>query len=116
MTNDMATTLHAYEPSEQEIQNQILDYLTLKGYTCWRQNSSGIYDQKLGRYRKLSRYAVSGISDIIVLSDGRAYFIEVKTEKGRQSDDQKLFQEFVERADCVYYIARCLADVQSFGF
>ena len=102
--------------NEQGIQNTILEYLTLKGYTCWRQNSAGIYSEKLGRFRKQSKYAVNGISDIIVLCEGRAYFIEVKTQTGRQSDDQMLFQEFVERAGCEYLLVRCLEDVQDAGF
>jgi len=112
----MVATVYAYEPSEQEIQNSILEYLTLKGYTCWRQNSAGIYSEKLGRFRKQSKYAVNGISDIIVLSEGKAYFIEVKRERGKQSEDQTLFQKFVERAGCEYLLARCLADVQEAGF
>lgn len=101
---------------EQDIQNEILKYLTSRGYTCWRQNTAGIYDTRTNRFRKPSRFAVNGVSDIIVLSEGKAYFIEVKTPKGIQSEDQRLFQEFVERADCEYLLARSLADVQEAGF
>ncbi len=102
--------------SEADIQNAILDYLTRKGYTCWRQNSMGVYNERGGFYRKPSKYAVNGVSDIIVLSDGKAYFIEVKSKTGQQSDDQKLFQDFVERAGCEYLLARSLEDVMGAGF
>lgn len=114
----MAATLgESYpQPSEGEIQRLICDYLAMKGYTFWRQNTNGIYDQRKQQYRKPSKYAVNGVSDIILLTDGKAYFIEVKTPKGEQSDDQALFQEFVERAGCEYILARCLADVQEAGF
>lgn len=104
------------EPSESNVQNAICDYLTCRGYTFWRQNTSGIYNERQGRWRTPSKYAVIGVSDIIVLSEGRAYFIEVKTVRGVQSEDQKDFQEFVERAGCEYLLARCLEDVVEAGF
>lgn len=104
------------EPSESEIQNTILEYLTRKGYRCWRQNSAGIYSEKGEYWRKPSKYSLSGISDIIVLSEGKAYFIEVKTAKGKQRPDQEDFQAFVESAGCEYILARCLEDVMEVGF
>lgn len=112
----MASFSSSPELSEAQIQNQILDYLTKKGYTCWRQNTAGIYNQQGGFYRKPSKYHVNGVSDIIVLSEGKAYFIEVKSHSGRQEPDQVLFQKFVERAGCEYILAYCLEDVMEAGF
>lgn len=102
--------------TEAQIQDSILEYLTRKGYRCWRQNTSGIYSERGGYWRKPNRYSVAGISDIIVLSDGKAYFIEVKKHNGRQSDDQRAFQEFVESAGCEYILAFSLQDVIDAGF
>lgn len=105
----------ANSASEANIQDAILEYLTRKGYTCWRQNSVGVWDGR-GFYRKPPKYSVNGISDIIVLSSGKAYFIEVKSAKGKVSDDQVLFKEFVERAGCEYMIARSIDDIIDAGF
>ncbi len=102
--------------SEAGIQNTICEYLQRKGYSFWRQNTGGIYDVKQSRFRALPKFSVKGVSDIILLSGGKAYFIEVKSEKGIQSEDQKLFREFVERAGCEYLLARSLEDVIDAGF
>lgn len=109
-------TLKSGAPSENTIQDDILKYLTERGYTCWRQNTVGVYDQKQQRYRTPSKYAVKGVSDVIVLSEGKAYFIEVKSDNGRQDEDQELFQAFVERAGCEYYVVWSVEDVVEAGF
>ena len=33
-----------------------------------------------------------GVSDLVIVSNGRAYFLEVKTSKGKQTTDQKAFE------------------------
>lgn len=104
------------DASESDIQATICEYLERKGYRFWRQNTAGIYDTRREVFRKPNKYSVNGVSDIIVLSEGKAYFIEVKTATGRQSEDQKAFEEFVESAGCEYILARCLEDVMEAGF
>jgi len=47
-----------------------------------------------------------GWSDLLVIKNGKAYFVEIKTEKGRQRPDQKAFQEQVEAYGCKYFIIR----------
>lgn len=97
-------------------QDAICDYLQKRGYTFWRQNTSGIFNERGGYWRKPNKYSVVGVSDIVVLSDGKAYFIEVKDIDGVQSEDQRLFQEFVERAGCEYYLVYDVDDVIAAGF
>lgn len=56
----------------------------------------------------------AGVADIVMLYPNNAYHglcIEFKTEKGRQSDAQKLFQQKVERAGYRYIVIR---DIDSF--
>ena len=67
---------------ETAIKRAIKSYLNLKGYFFFH-NLAG-----LGCY--------PGIPDITAMKNGKVYFIEVKSEKGKQSDRQKDFQRHVQ--------------------
>ena len=57
---------------------------------------------------------VSGVSDLAFLrNDGRMVFIELKTEKGRQSEEQKWWQSVVETNKAQYYLVRTLEEFQT---
>jgi len=60
--------------------------------------------------RKVNTGLLAGVSDLIVLKDGKVLFIEIKTSTGRQSDKQKEFQERVEAQGFNYYLVRSLED------
>lgn len=63
--------------------------------------------------RAMQRIAVglvAGVSDTIFLWKGIPYFIEFKTEKGRQSARQKIWQEKIESHGFNYYIIRSLEE------
>lgn len=59
------------------------------------------------------KFGTPGQGDIsgLVLPSGRRLEIETKTERGRQSDDQKSFQTMIERFGGLYVLARSLDDV-----
>lgn len=104
--------------TESKIQGNICKYLESKGHFFWRSNNTATYDKKLnnglGGYRSQGRYAQPGLPDIQVLSDGGfVIFLEVKTPKGRQSADQKMFQKRCERIGAEYYIVRSVDDVKA---
>jgi hypothetical protein len=54
---------------------------------------------------------LSGVSDLIVILQGKVIFCELKNEKGKQSDKQKIFQKQVENLGFNYYLIR---DFESF--
>ena len=54
----------------------------------------------------------SGVSDVIVLLEGKVLFVEFKTEKGTQTDKQKDFQQAVETLGFDYHICRSLEEFQ----
>lgn len=57
----------------------------------------------------------SGISDLVLIGrDGRAYFLEIKTEKGRLSDSQRAFMAICDNNDWPYGIARSVDDAIRF--
>ncbi|MEI4262810.1 VRR-NUC domain-containing protein [Roseovarius sp. D0-M9] len=51
-----------------------------------------------------------GFSDLLLISEGRVLFLEVKSQTGRQSDDQRAFQAAVEAQGFVYELVRSLDD------
>jgi hypothetical protein len=101
---------------EREIQNTVCDYLARKKHFFWRQNSVGVYDPKKKTFRKKPKYALNGVPDVIVLTEGGyAVFLEIKATRGVLSEDQKKFQARCEDIGCEYYIIRKLDDVINIG-
>ena len=54
----------------------------------------------------------SGVSDLIILQDGKAYCFELKTETGKQSKEQILFQKNAENTQIKYAVIRSLKQMQ----
>lgn len=95
---------------ESEIQNSILEYLTIKKIFHYR-NNSGALPTKNGGF---VRFGVAGSPDIVVVGDdGRYIGLEVKTPKGVQSKAQKEFQLALEEAGGEYYILRSIDDAMA---
>ncbi len=81
--------------TEREIEREVLDILAnTDGVFAWKNHSVGIFDQKRGVYRRPNcPHTIKGVSDIIGVCSGRAFFFEIKTRatKKRVSDHQQLF-------------------------
>ena len=106
---------------ETIIQNDILDFLNRNGIFAFRVNNGGVYDQSSGVYRNPGKFSLNGISDIIgILPDGKALFVEVKTEKGRMSQPQKVFIDKVNRCQaigiCVVSVIQTLDKLKEHGY
>lgn len=98
---------------ENDIQNQILDYLALqKGIYFYRSNNTGLYDATKKIFRKRRAYCPNGIPDIIVIKNGLFIGIEVKKKGSYLSPDQRIFQKNVEAAGGVYVLARSIDDLK----
>lgn len=86
-----------HKEKETDIQNQIRDYLRMKGWFVIR------HQQSMG--------SLKGLSDLSALKEGMTIYIEVKTSKGKQSEYQKQFQQEIESHGGVYILARGIDDV-----
>ena len=97
----------------------IITFLTLKGHQAERINSTGrIVDNRktfkdvIGRKRIVGRYewvygtGTRGTADISATIAGRSAKIEVKILSDRQSQAQIEYQQTIERAGGIYFIAR----------
>jgi hypothetical protein len=60
--------------------------------------------------RKIATGLYAGVSDLIMIHFGKVYFIELKTEIGKQSEKQKDFQTIVENQGFKYYLIRSLKE------
>lgn len=80
----------------------------------WVNDTLGIFDKKINAYRKnTDPFRIKGPSDILgILSDGRFLAVEVKTDKGRVSEDQAFFIAEVKRRGGIAFVARSIEDVQ----
>lgn len=105
-------------PSHPEscIQAQIVSTLSGLGiflFSVPNEAAGRITPQKAARLKAMGLR--SGISDLILIGqDGRAYFIEVKTETGRLSESQKRFQAYCATRGWIYGIVRSVEDAIAF--
>jgi hypothetical protein len=60
------------------------------------------------------KFGTPGAADLSgLLRDGRRLEVEVKTSKGRQSEQQRKFQAMIERFGGVYILARNADDAEA---
>lgn len=98
---------------EHDIQVGIVNYLRLKKIFCFAVPNGGLRNLKTAAFLK-KEGATAGVSDLIVLLPQRCVFVEVKTKTGRQSDEQKTFQQEVEKLGFEYLVWRSLDDAIAF--
>lgn len=98
---------------EKQIQKQITDYLEWKHYFWWRNNSGAMLSEYKGKTRFM-RFGQSGSPDLFIVINGKIIGCEVKNEKGKQTDNQKEWQERFEKAGGIYLLTRSLDEIQNY--
>lgn len=102
---------------ECDIQIQIVEYLRLiKGIIFFSVPNESFAPKKgkltgaqLGRMSRMKRMGLkAGVSDLVICKVGKVFFLEVKTEKGKLSENQKSFREEAVFSRCPYAIVRSL--------
>ena len=93
---------------EREIQRAVLEYLRLRKFFCWKNNTVGIYKKDTGKY--IPSQSV-GAPDIFLVIKGQIYGLEIKSEKGKQSESQKRWQLLFEAAGGKYFIVNSLSEL-----
>lgn len=94
--------------SESMIVNQCIRWLYDNRLFFYRNNTGAYKPEGSGRF---IRYGFPGSSDIVGIIQGRYIAIEAKTERGKQSDKQKAFQERVEASGGVYLLVHSLDEL-----
>ncbi len=117
--SDILTVGMALKIKETEIQHTICEYLAIrekqKMLLYWRQNTGGVFDFKNQIHRALPKHAKKGIPDIIVIKKGQFIGLEVKSATGKQSPEQRIFEEHAKMHGGFYYVVRSLEEVKQLG-
>lgn len=99
--------------SEKEIENSILEWLNHQANCkAWKNQSVGVFDPYKRVFRKPNgKYRAKGTSDILGIWAGRMLCIEVKSAKGRLSEDQNQFLHEMADLGAICIVARSLSCV-----
>jgi len=93
---------------EQQLQRLVLDWLSAEGIFAIRFNTGAV---KQGN--RFIRFGTAGCADVLACPAYKPpVWIELKSQTGRQTVEQKSFQMAVESAGHVYRLARSLEEVQ----
>lgn len=100
--------------SEAEIQaairKELGDVTRYPELVLWRNNVGQMID-KDGR-RVVFGVGGKGAADLLGMFNGRFVAVEIKTPIGRQSPEQKLFQQLVEKRGGVYVLLRSVEEAR----
>ena len=112
------STQNTNKVKETDIQSSICEYLDIKRRCFFRLNNIPSFNRLEGggfTMRRLPKFTPRGLPDIIVVAGGSFIGLEVKSDIGKQSPDQKLFQKNVESHGGKYFVVRSIEDVQAIG-
>lgn len=84
-------------------------YPELRGLLCYNLNNSR---NKIQAMMDKGKGLQKGRSDLVFYYNGSATMIELKTEEGYQSKEQKEWQSRIEKAGFKYYVIRSLEEFQ----
>jgi len=93
--------------SEHDIQNAVIDFLKWRKDIYWFRNNS--FSGQIKRPNGSTGYVKNdkkGSPDIICGYKGQWIGLEIKTDIGRQSPEQKKAEKEIEFARCQYFIIR----------
>lgn len=93
---------------EKTIQDAVIQYLSLKKYFFWRNNTGALRTEHGG----FIRFGAVGSPDICLVKDGKFIGLEIK-DKAPQSDGQKIFEQRLREAGGDYYIIRSVDQVMA---
>lgn len=88
---------------EKDLQHSLLEWLGYQKIFHYRNNSGAVISEYKGK-KRFMRFGAVGSPDIVCVIKGQFVGVEVKGTGGKQSDDQKDFQERLEKAGGVYIV------------
>lgn len=99
---------------EHDLQVRIVNYLRWNHFYVFAIPNGGRRDAATGRKLK-DEGVLAGVADLeILLPDGKAVFVELKTPWGVQSDAQKAFENEVKLRGYTYLLWRSAKDAEAF--
>ena len=98
---------------EYKLQCNFVEYLRLNKifvFSIVNEGKKNIITASIHKHQGL----LAGSRDLQILHKGKVYFIEMKSEKGRQSESQKEFQRVVEEQGHFYQVIRTWEECEKF--
>jgi len=96
---------------EDRIQYDIFMWLQANDYYAFSVPNEGAGKGQVQRMMKLKSMGLrSGVSDLIVVLPNKVVFLEVKAEKGKQSEAQKRFEEKVKSLGHDYFVVHSIEE------
>lgn len=103
-------------PLEKDIQAACCQYLELRKHFFWRQNTAPTFDTTRQVFRAMPKYALKGVPDIIVVTDGGyVVFLEIKRPRAKQSPEQVVFEERCKKLGAEYYVVTDVSQLKTIG-
>jgi len=100
--------------TEKDVQRAIMDYLQLKGYMCWRNNTGAFRATHNGKER-FHRYGHPGSGDILGLTKNGTFFsIEVKANNNKPTPLQNQWIEWIKANNGIAFVAYGVDDVSRY--
>ena len=101
--------------SESKIQQEIWSYFWNTFCLPKHEPREMIFHVPNENQHRLIRIGVyPGCSDLVISWRGSIYFVEVKTEKGRQSLNQEQFERHCNQSGFIYVLVRSLDEFKEF--
>jgi hypothetical protein len=101
--------------TEAMVQRSIVEYLRLRNilfFSVLNELAGGGKQAQIRMKKAVGMGLLAGVSDLVVVLENAVIFMEVKSESGRQSKNQRWFQSVVERLGHTYVVVRNVADVE----
>ena len=103
---------------ENDIQRQIANYLIFKGFDVVRYNGMSVTKQNknksnrfIASYYYYNANMRSGHPDLIAYKNNYALMLEIKKQKGKLTENQKIFHKCFKQNGNMIYVVRSIEDV-----
>lgn len=119
MPSDYVVKTKYTDKTANNLTKAIVKWINLNGYQAeristtgrWIDNSKIVTDvlgnrKKIGSGKYIKGSGTKGSADISATIKGKSIKIEVKINKDKQSEAQKEYQQAIERAGGIYFIAK----------
>ena len=97
---------------ELQIQSAVVDYFRIQKILIFSVPNGQNIPHPVTRALLKESGLTPGVSDLIAVFDGEIVFIEMKTKTGRQSPEQKEFEQAVKARGFEYVIFRSVSDAE----
>jgi hypothetical protein len=100
---------------ENEVLQAICEYLWYNKIFFYRNNNTATYQPDTKRYRRMPKWSMKGVSDIVGIYQNKPLYIEVKRPKPNKTYPSKEQKEFINRVieeGGIAFVARSIDDVK----